>query len=68
MRATGSQVAERRRKFELAREPEEAVLHRCAVCHRTEVTNPELDFRISKNGEEYCREHLPRPAAPLPQP
>mgnify|MGYP002623913368 CR=1 FL=1 len=35
--------------------------HKCAVCGRTEITNPELDFRFCSkcNGNyEYCSEHL----------
>jgi hypothetical protein len=58
---TRQQVAERRRKFEAAKVPDVATMHECAVCHRTEVTNPELDFRVSRDGQEYCREHLPKP-------
>jgi hypothetical protein len=59
---TRRQVAERRRKFEAAKatSPNET-LHQCAVCQRTEVTNPELDFRVARDGHEYCREHLPKP-------
>jgi hypothetical protein len=62
---TRRQVADRRRKFEVAKAsaPGET-LHNCAVCHRTEVTNPELDFRVARDGQEYCREHLPKPAGP----
>ncbi|MBE5891452.1 MAG: hypothetical protein E7282_10885 [Lachnospiraceae bacterium] len=35
--------------------------HKCAICGRTELTNPELDFRYCskcKGGYEYCNEHL----------
>lgn len=35
--------------------------HRCHVCGRTDITNPELDFRYCSkcNGNyEYCQEHL----------
>lgn len=33
--------------------------HKCVVCGRTEISNPELEFRISgKDGEEYCNEHI----------
>jgi membrane associated rhomboid family serine protease len=47
------------------REPS-SPLHRCTTCGRTEATHPELDFRVSSNGEEYCTEHLPgkSPATP----
>lgn len=36
-------------------------MHRCAVCGRTEVDNPDLEFRFCSrcNGDyEYCQEHL----------
>ena len=35
--------------------------HKCAVCGRTEVTNPELEFRFCSKCEgnyEYCQDHL----------
>ena len=35
--------------------------HRCAVCGRTELDNPELEFRYCSkcNGNyEYCQDHL----------
>ena len=49
----------RRRKFESKAVPEDT-LHRCTVCKRTEKDSPELEFRVSRNGEEYCLEHLPK--------
>lgn len=39
----------------------EGALHRCAVCGRTNLTNPELEFRYCSkcNGNyEYCQDHL----------
>ena len=36
-------------------------LHRCNFCGKTELTAPELDFRVSGDGEEYCHPHLPKP-------
>ena len=50
----------RRRKFDRKAEPGEDTLHRCAVCKRTEKDSPELEFRVSRNGEEYCLDHLPK--------
>jgi membrane associated rhomboid family serine protease len=41
------------------RPAEESAVHRCAKCGRTEASHPELDFRVSADGEEYCTEHLP---------
>jgi hypothetical protein len=61
---TRQQVAQRRQKFEAAQASANETLHQCSVCHRTEVTNPELDFRVARDGREYCREHLPKPPAP----
>lgn len=33
--------------------------HACAVCRRTDVSDPQLEFRVGKNGEEYCTDHSP---------
>jgi len=33
-------------------------LHRCESCGRTEITHPDLDFRVASSGKEYCWEHL----------
>ena len=57
-----SQVADRRKKFEVAKTEVPETLHECVVCHHTEVTHPEMDFRVAKDGQEYCREHLPKAA------
>jgi hypothetical protein len=59
------QVRGRRTKFEraVAQTPGES-LHRCEVCGRTEHVAPDLEFRVAKDGHEYCTEHLPKtPAA-----
>ena len=45
--------AARLHKFKEATKLEGDTLHHCAVCHKTEVDSPELDFRVS-GGEEYC--------------
>jgi len=56
------EVAERRERFESAkREATPATMHECIVCKRTEVSAPELDFRVARDGNEYCLEHLPKP-------
>ncbi len=33
-------------------------LHECAVCGRTEHNSPYLDFRVARDGKEYCADHL----------
>ncbi|MGI6021360.1 MAG: hypothetical protein ACOX71_07825, partial [Lachnospiraceae bacterium] len=35
--------------------------HRCCVCGRTEITDPELEFRFCSKcagGKEYCMDHI----------
>jgi membrane associated rhomboid family serine protease len=54
------QAIARKAKFEAASLPEDSIMHRCAVCGRTDVTHPHLDFRVSADGNDYCVEHLPK--------
>ena len=62
------EVETRRRRFASAQVSDEDALHRCEVCGRTEHSAPELEFRVAKDGHEYCKEHLPKtPATSLPQ-
>ncbi len=56
------EVTSRRRRFVENARPEEESLHRCATCGATEVTNPNLEFRVARDGEEYCLAHLPSAA------
>lgn len=49
----------RNRKFQRAKEPVEASFHSCAACDRTELTDPQLEFRVGGDGREYCMDHLP---------
>jgi hypothetical protein len=53
-------VTKRRERFEVESRGDEEPLHRCAFCGATELTNPNLEFRVASNGEEYCMEHLPQ--------
>jgi len=53
------EVAARRRKFDSAKLPETESLHRCGVCGKTEHSDPDQEFRVAADGEEYCTEHLP---------
>jgi membrane associated rhomboid family serine protease len=57
MRST-KQVATRRARFQAASLPDET-LHLCATCGITEITHPEVNFRVASNGHEYCADHLP---------
>lgn len=57
------EVSTRRQRFESAKTAAaEESLHRCEVCHRTEIDEPHLEFRVARDGHEYCVEHLPKPA------
>jgi hypothetical protein len=57
------EAAQRRQRFIREAAPASDTMHQCTVCHRTEISNPELDFRVSADGNEYCVEHLPSKAA-----
>lgn len=50
----------RKRKFDKHKLDGGDSFHRCKVCGRTEISDPELDFRMATDGEEYCEDHLPK--------
>ncbi|MGC1481191.1 MAG: hypothetical protein WA771_11845 [Chthoniobacterales bacterium] len=50
-------TASRRAKFEAAKVTTET-LHRCEKCGRTEVSDPDLEFRVTSSGKEFCTDHL----------
>ena len=52
--------AQRRKLFRTAKLPEEQSFHSCVWCDRTEVTHPELEFRVGPDGREYCGDHIDR--------
>ena len=64
----------RKQEFQVAQQRDvEETLHHCKVCGRTEVSSPELEFRVASDGEEYCLAHLPSrrgltPPVELPPP
>ena len=50
----------RKQQFQVAQAQEvDETLHHCKVCGRTEVSSPDLEFRVADDGEEYCEAHLP---------
>jgi membrane associated rhomboid family serine protease len=53
------EVSTRRRRFEGETRNESEPLHKCKVCGATELSDPSLDFRVARDGEEYCVPHLP---------
>lgn len=56
------EVTTRRKRFEVQTRSEAEPLHKCATCGATELTDPNLEFRVSRDGEEYCMNHLPSAA------
>lgn len=50
---------QRRKRFNAVKEPGQAAFYTCSVCGRTDVSDPELEFRVGTDGREYCNEHLP---------
>ena len=54
------ETATRKQRFERdVRDTGTEPLHKCAVCGATELSDPNLEFRVARNGEEYCVPHLP---------
>ncbi len=56
--ADSRQIAARRAKFQSDQLTADT-LHKCHACARTEVSHPELEFRVAADGYEYCADHLP---------
>ncbi|MEM0897305.1 MAG: hypothetical protein AAGJ79_10495 [Verrucomicrobiota bacterium] len=51
-----SNVAARRSKFESEKLSEHEPMHRCDRCGKTDVDSPELEFRVTSDGEDICEE------------
>jgi len=61
-----NQLNARRVKFKSqSSDSQGQTLHRCVVCNRTELSDPQLDFRVAENGDEYCLDHLGDDGKPL---
>ena len=58
------EVSARRRRYARSSRSETEPLHKCAVCGATELSDPNLDFRVASDGEEYCVAHLPKATTP----
>ncbi len=58
------EVSARRKRFARQSRSEAEPLHKCAICGATELSDPNLDFRVARDGEEYCIAHLPRAESP----
>jgi membrane associated rhomboid family serine protease len=60
------EVSARRKRFEGEARGASEALHHCATCGATELTDPQLEFRVARDGEEYCIPHLPRAQTAAP--
>jgi membrane associated rhomboid family serine protease len=58
------EVSARRKRYAQSSRSEAEPLHKCAVCGATEISDPNLDFRVARDGEEYCMAHLPKATTP----
>ena len=58
------EVSARRKRFARQSRSETEPLHKCAICGATELSDPNLEFRVSRDGEEYCMTHLPKVQTP----
>lgn len=48
------------RKYKKEKMNDREAFHRCKACGQTEASDPELEFRMAADGEEYCEDHLPK--------
>jgi hypothetical protein len=61
-------VSSRRRRYESNSRGEAEPLHKCAACGATELSDSNLEFRVARDGEEYCIAHLPAAQGAAPDP
>lgn len=50
-------TATRRARFQPPKSSD--ALHRCESCGATEISHPDLEFRVTATGQEFCLDHLP---------
>ena len=49
----------RNKRFNSGKIPASEAFHACAVCGKTDVTDPLLEFRVGSDDREFCADHLP---------
>lgn len=54
----------RKQRFNSGKATASVAFHTCAVCQKTDVSDPHAEFRIGSDGEEYCSGHLPERESP----
>lgn len=50
---------QRKKRFNAAKGSVADAFHTCAACEKTDISDPQAEFRIGGDGEEYCAGHLP---------
>ncbi|MFC5051916.1 hypothetical protein ACFPK9_15035 [Rubritalea spongiae] len=55
-----SSTKARRKKFKAYQTSDNQPFHTCHVCGANDISNPEKTFRVGKDGNDYCEEHLPQ--------
>ncbi len=53
------QATARRHRFQAGQLSQDAAFHTCSSCGITDQAQPELEFRVGNDGEEYCERCLP---------
>ena len=48
-------ATERKSRFDMASRPAESFLHKCQACGKTELDDPQLDFRVNAEGHDICQ-------------
>lgn len=56
-----AKVAERRSRFEAAKLPEDDAMHICISCAKTDISHPQLGFRVTASGDDICDECRTKP-------
>ncbi len=52
--------SQRRKRFNANKLNPSQAFHTCVICQRNDIDDPEAEFRIGPDGNEYCTEHLPK--------
>ena len=61
LRGTAAAIESGKRKkvFRAGKMSVSEAFHTCVICKKTDVSDPQMEFRIGADGEEYCTGHLP---------
>lgn len=49
----------RRKQFKQASTPASEAFNTCHVCGATDISDPDKEFRVGQDGNDYCLDHLP---------